>query len=548
MKSLCALLKDRRRSQQGSVLGGVLIITAFLAILSGALMTELSTNFLLSTDLVNRVNTEATVSSAAEMYINQLQGTPLNTPCPGPVATSQLNGQTAAATNVICSAVIYWREPQALTRIGTSINPFQVDGTYAHPPAVPGLNDYVVGDSGGNVYDYTFANGAQRWRLQMGGAVTGPPLVVVDPTQQGGFLDMIPASGSACTDASSPNCLSVWSDDGSFQQPAQQCVMAVSAPVRSQPAVGRNVVRNVFVADAAGGMYLVDAGQIQGQGQGGDELCDLSATANAGGPVVAGPVVFPAGGNRDWIFVLTSNGGSTSLVRFSADSQQSFLSQVNFASLFQPSWGKATGVAAAPTAFGSKFAVSFAGGVLALVQIDAAGNPSLIGSQAIGANPGAPYWCSCNLVGVGAGKTLYVVDASSFALSTYLGTSPITTRPAADGLGDWYFGASDGNLYEAQKQGQAMAWVGTYGAAAASIGSSPVVGPCQVGVCAYLASADTHAYEVSLDARNAVLTACISAQNMTCTGTNPRLWTRAEIGVSGNKQTVHIQGWSYYAG
>jgi hypothetical protein len=143
---------------------------------------------------------------------------------------------------------------------------------------------------------------------------------------------------------------------------------------------------------------------------------------------------------------------------------------------------------------------------------------------------------------------LYVIDASSLAMSTYLGTSPITTRPAADGLGDWYFGASDGNLYEAQKQGQAMAWVGTYGAAGAAIGSSPVVGACQVGVCVYMASADTHAYEVSLDARNAALTACISAQNMACTGTNPRLWTRAEIGVSGNAQMVHIQGWSYYAG
>ncbi|HEX7263367.1 MAG TPA: hypothetical protein VF383_04225, partial [Candidatus Dormibacteraeota bacterium] len=117
-----------------------------------------------------------------------------------------------------------------------------------------------------------------------------------------------------------------------------------------------------------------------------------------------------------------------------------------------------------------------------------------------------------------------------------------------DGLGDWYFGASDGNLYEVQKQGQGIAPIGTYGTAGAPIGSSPVVGACQVGVCVYLASADTHAYEVSLDARNAVLTACISAQNMTCTGTNPRLWTRAEIGVSGNPQMVHIQGWSYYAG
>jgi hypothetical protein len=257
--------------------------------------------------------------------------------------------------------------------------------------------------------------------------------------------------------------------------------------------------------------------------------------------------VFPAGGNRDWIFVLTSNGGSTNLVRFSAGSQHSFLSQVGFGSLFPSSWGKATGIAVAP-APAPKFAVSFAGGVLALVQIDAAGNPSLIGSQAIGANPGAPHWCSCNLVGVGAGKTLYVVDASSLALSTYQGTSPITTRPATDGLGDWYYGATDGNLYEVQKQGQAMAWVGTYGSARTPIASSPVVGACQVGVCAYLGSADTHAYEVSLDSRNAALKACISAQNMTCTGTNPQLWTRVEIGVSGNPQTVHIQGWSYYAG
>ena len=45
MKELRALLSDRRRSQRGSVLSGVLIMVAFLAIISGALMTELSTNF-----------------------------------------------------------------------------------------------------------------------------------------------------------------------------------------------------------------------------------------------------------------------------------------------------------------------------------------------------------------------------------------------------------------------------------------------------------------------------------------------------------------------
>src|SRR4030088_3400521 len=105
------------------------------------------------------------------------------------------------------------------------------------------------------------------------------------------------------------------------------------------------------------------------------------------------------------------------------------------------------------------------------------------------AKTGLSHWWACNLVGVGAGKSLYVLDPGSGALSTYQAASAITTRPATDGLRYWYFGASDGNLYEVQKQGQAMAWVGTYGSAAASIGSSPVVGACPVGVCLYLASA-----------------------------------------------------------
>src|SRR5207245_10049118 len=73
MTAILALLKDRRRSQRGSVLSGVLIMTAFIAIISGALMTELSTNFLLSHTLLNRAANEATDSSAADLSLSQRQ-------------------------------------------------------------------------------------------------------------------------------------------------------------------------------------------------------------------------------------------------------------------------------------------------------------------------------------------------------------------------------------------------------------------------------------------------------------------------------------------
>src|SRR5205823_9402073 len=59
LKAFGARLREGSRSQRGSVLSAVLIMVAFLGILSGALMTELSTNLLLSTDMVNRVAVEA---------------------------------------------------------------------------------------------------------------------------------------------------------------------------------------------------------------------------------------------------------------------------------------------------------------------------------------------------------------------------------------------------------------------------------------------------------------------------------------------------------
>src|SRR5207244_9770895 len=101
MTAVLALLKDRRRSQRGSVLSGVLIMTAFIAIISGALMTELSTNFLLSHTLLNRVANEATENSAIELSLSQLQSTQLNAPCPALVPAT-VNNQTASATYLSC--------------------------------------------------------------------------------------------------------------------------------------------------------------------------------------------------------------------------------------------------------------------------------------------------------------------------------------------------------------------------------------------------------------------------------------------------------------
>jgi hypothetical protein len=527
------------------VLSAVLIMVAFLAILSGALMTELSTNFLLSNDLVNRVKTEATVNSAAELALNQLQTTPLNNPCPGPATTPPLNGQRAVASIVSCAAVIDRLSLQRAPAFRTiaSSNPFQVNGTHV---VLPGLDEYVVGDSGGTVLDYRWGQVNPRWTLRLGGSVTGQPLVMPDPGNFGEYLDLIPLSGPSCGGVSF--CLSVRSDDLSGT-PQPFCVMATTGVVRSQPAVGQIFQSYVFIGDSGptGNVYLVDPTQSQDN----NGPCSVAASQQAGAPVVAGPVVVPCScGNRDWVFVLTSGGGSTNLVRFGAGASQNLSPAVNF-NLFPPSWGRASGIAIAPGRPG-RFVISFAGGIVAVVQINAAGNPTLTAYSSLsGGASGPPYWCSCNLIGVGTGNgSLYVLDTSLNILATYSGGSAIRTAPAADGAGNWYFAADDGVLYEVQKPagGITMVKAASFGAANALFRSSPLLSPCQPDICVYIASTDARAYLVDLDARAAVLAACITTAPPTCSpGANPRVWTRVEVGVVGNTQAMHVQGWSYYS-
>lgn len=539
MKALRAILSDRQRSQRGSVLSAVLIIVAFLAIISGALTTELSTNFLLSKDLVNRVNTEATVNSAAELTINGLQAASLNAQCTGSSVT--LNRQTASATVTSCAAVIDRRSPQSFTSIASS-NPFQLDAMHA----LSGLDDYVVGDSGGNVFDYTYGHSVARWTLGLGGSLTATPLVMRDPNNPGQFLDLVPASGPACAPASP--CIKAFSDDGSNSPPNPQCTMPAATTVESQPAAGVRFPYIAFAGDSSGNVYSIDLSTS-------GTTCDVEESLPAGQAVTAGPVVFACqigcGGSRpDEVFVVTSNGTSSHLVHFTFASSGNLTAA---GSIALPG-GNASGLAVESPTLPSRLAISFGGGQVAVVQIDAGANPSLVGS--VGLPPainGAPFWCHCpgslNLIGVGGDNgTLYVLNSSLSTYATYPGGSAIKTAPAADGAGNWYFAAADGHLYEVQKSasGSTMTLAASYGSAGAAITSSPVVGTCPVGICVYMASADSHAYLVSLDARAAVITACITPPS-SCSSVNPRLWTRVEIGVAGDPKVVHIQGWSYYS-
>ena len=224
-------------------------------------------------------------------------------------------------------------------------------------------------------------------------------------------------------------------------------------------------------------------------------------------------------------------------------------------SLALPARG-AVGMALEPGTLPSRLAITFAGGQVALAQIQAGFGMSLLTSRSVPTRiRGAPYWCQCpggDLIGVGGRNGgLYLFDTSLNPNATYPAGGPsISTAPAADSAGDWFFGGSDGAVYEMQRQtGQTtMALRATFGSAGGPISSSPIVGTCQTSwICVYIGSTDSHAYVVPLDARHAVITACISTAPPACSGTNPRLWATVEVGSASSPNTVHVGGWSYYS-
>src|ERR1700693_897963 len=366
MKSIRKLLCDGRRAHRGSVLSGVLIIVMFLSIISGALMTALSTNFLLSNNLEDRVQTEATVSSVAELALNQLQATPLNAVCPSPAPVS-MNGLTAVASIAGCASVIDSRSPQGFTPLPTS-SAFRVNGTHA---VLPGLDDYLIGDSGGKLHDYPVSGkGAGGWRLDLGGSVTGPPLVMPDSSDFGAYLDLVPASGQQSCD-NSTYCVAVVSDDASVQ--SLRCSVATDL-VTARPALSKNFPNVAFFGDSAGNVtaYIAPCGAGSSCAQ------DPDGPGCGGGPsnyvIQQGPIVLACSGCKratdEVYFVVAPCGGCNSqLAWFGYTLSQGFSDGPQTLNL---AWANASGIAVEPG--GTRMAITFQGGGVELLQVDSNGS------------------------------------------------------------------------------------------------------------------------------------------------------------------------------
>ena len=535
MKGLRAILRDPHRSQRGSVLSGVLIITAFLAIISGALATELSTNFLISRNLLTRVNNQATVDSAVEQAMSQLGTTQLNQPCPA-LSPVTLNSRTAVASYMSCWPTVDVRSPQ-FAWVGGASSQFNIDAT------VGPNGDYVVGDAGGNVFDYSFGSSNPRWRLLLGGSITASPLVFAQPGSPGHFLDVLPLSGPACSPSN--YCLNVRSDSGFSSAPPLSCSIATSSPVVTQPAASPSVAGLVYYASGS----LLGANDVSIGGSG----CDPEASITASQTIASGPVALRCasgcGNASDFVYVMVPDGEQSDLVEYSYRSSTSSLQLVSVNVL---SWGGPTGMALQGSSLPTNLAISFSGGVVAMFQINSNGSTQLLGSRQLPAGiADAPYWCGSpcgNLLGVGAQNGgLYLFDSSLNLVASYTGTgSAINTRPAADGAGNWYFGADDGYVREVQVRAGQLVQVKRYGPMG-QVGSAVEVGACATGICVYLGSLNRNLYLIALDARDAVLSACISTAPPSCSPDKPRLWANIEVGAGGSPQTVHVKGWSYYS-
>lgn len=563
MKRLFALQRERKRSQRGSVLSGVLIITAFLSIIGGALMTELSTGFLLSRVMVNRVNTQATVSSAAELALDQLQGTPRDVQCPALNPTLSLNGQTAAVNYTLgrdlsCALVTDSQWLTTKTPLATW-SPFTIDGAHVQ---LRGLRDaYLVSGVNGEVSVYDVFQTSLLWSRRLGGTLSGPPIEMLDQAnQQPGITTLVPLLNPNDRGIS-PNC------DPSRRcvaalieyppgAPRLQCFMSSIGSVKAPPAASRRITNLVYFGDDAGNLYAYTTtgsnggdgeGNWQGgNGGGGGNCSQRGATAVVPGAQPVRGVVALRGSTQwtDEVYVLTDS----QLVAYTAS--LSGLSRVATRSL-QRSGAVGLAVDSALGTAPARIAISFQGGAVQTWQIGANYAMSRIAEIGLGAGiTSAPYWSPGNLIGVGLiNGTLNVLDPGLTSVWTYAGAGPISTTPATDPFGDWFFGddTSFYKLHPPSAGGTAMRIV-TSIRLGETTGSSSIVGGCATGVCAYLGTLSSHLYMIPFDARSVTLTACLSDASPTCSGANPRLWVNAEVGDMGSQRTVRVKGWSYYSG
>jgi len=576
------LLRDRRRRQSGSVLSGVLIIVALLSILIGALMTEVTSSFLLSRALVTRVARQATVTSAMELGISALQTRAQNHTVPAncakdsvaPVSLS-LNGSPATVTQISCTEIV----PDLATTVVQGA--FGIDGTR---DTTSGNNNYLITDASGRLYSYRFGSPAPQWSVLVGGPPTAPVLPM-DGSGNGVLLLPTAMSGSGC----GGHCVALLTRGTGT--PRFRCTMPSSTSVTSSPAAEADSSPNfpdyAFFAGsgAPARLYVYDAAS------GGS--CDQLATASLGGSPAGPPLVFPGdvtGSRRnpttsDDIFVLVTSGSGTSLQHWRyTESPQNCngnncdggnggtdfsLSLVSTSSLTSFIGGNAIGFAtsaAAPTTSTPlKLAVATASGKLMIAQIAVRSGPvySITTVAATTLPAGVirpPSWSAQNVIGIGSTNgTLYLLSPALAILDTYDGQADgkpaINTTPDADANGDWYFGANDGNVYDVEVPATGKVLVKAAKFALGGTLSSPIVGGasdgCSPGTCVYFGSATNGVRFVQLGyTRVIVLRACIStALGSTTCAVNPRLWAQVKVGTAAvvGAKGVLVQGWSYYS-
>ena len=574
MKTLPALLGDRKRRQRGSILSSLLIIVAFLSILVGALMTELTNSFLISRTHVARMEREATLTSAVELGIHQLQARSVPANCAQDTSSLTpltLNGSSAAITQA-CQGIV----PDVATPLVAGT--FNVDGIQ---DTTSGRNRYLVGDNAGRLFAYSFGSTNPNWSLVLGGPPTASPLP--KPGSPPILLVPVARPNLGCNS----HCVALYSDGGGV--PALSCIMPASTTVSATPAIevpanGNFPSYAFFAGSGSGVLYVYEASS------GG--ACVQYAAANLGGGAVDQPLVFPGTSRRrgqvtttnDEIFVVVSDGTNTNLQHWQYQevddagngsggaSLTRTLSQVGSRSLTALVGGNAVGYAISSTvpANGAilTLAVAGASGRLGIARITVSSGPSYTVSTGAGVALGTavrrpPYWCTCsgqNLIGVGgASGRLYLLSQALTTQWTYDGAADgfpaINSTPVADANGDWYFGAEDGYVYDVEipASGAVMFKAAKFGPGSA-IRSSPVVGTsgaCTPGPCVYFGSLTGGSYFARIGITRIIdLRACVSSTSCSASGIpNPRLWARLEVGspaIVGGKG-VYVQGWSYYS-
>ena len=540
-------------------------MVAFLSILIGALMTELSSAFLVSNTLDGRMQREATDSSAVELGLYQLANSAVPPVCVrdsrGPWFVASLNGSPAAVTQS-CTSIV----PDSNNALAAGS--FRVNG-YHEVTAVH--NGYVVGDQSGIVRSYPFGSTVAEWSIATGAPVTGTPFALPDP---GDYPDIgLAVPSASTTTACGGHCVLLYNQRATGTPPFA-CALAADGQVTGQPA-GEVAPTGttpyfpgfIFFGDAAGSFLVMDGAS--------DGTCTEEAAVDSlGGSVVGQPLVYTGTTTKHAgtttrtaeIFALVTSTTATWVqeLQYSETTSSSGTTRALVAvspTTGVPVGGQAgeSGPSAAPPPMGGtvRFAVVGATGQIATMRISVTSSPQgpeyTVGNGSTNAVGGpvvaAPYWCPCpggDAIGVGSTNgSFFMYDTNLNLTHRFRGTAAIRTTPAADANGDWYFGADDGNVYDVEVPATGMPM---FNAAVFPGGgmvlSSPIEAGCGTELCVYFGSTAQSSMVRIGTIRIIDLQACVtSAPSTVSCSASPRLWARARIGPAG----ISVVGWSYYS-